>query len=169
MFKCKLHINCQFFVLIKLYRFIIKKKKRVSKGLGFYKHSVLASWAAVIPCPQISLYIKRRCTYFPVAGKKPPCIVYCCSVSKSCLTLCDPMDCSIPGFLSFTISRSLLKLMSIELVMSSNRLIFCHPFSPCPQYFPTSGSFPMSWLFVSDGQSIGVSASASVLPVNIQG
>ena len=79
------------------------------------------------------------------------------------------MDCSTPGLLSFTISRSLLKLMSIELVMSSNRLILCHPLFPCPQYFPTSGSFPMSWLFASDGQSIGVSASASVLPVNIQG
>ena len=41
-------------------------------------------------------------------------------------------------------------------------------FSCCPQSFPASGSFPMSWLFVSSGQSIGASASASVLPVNIQ-
>ena len=40
------------------------------------------------------------------------------------------------------------------------------PFSSCPQSFPASGSFPMSWLFTSDGQSIG--ASASVLPLNIQ-
>ena len=38
------------------------------------------------------------------------------------------------------------------------------PFSSCPQSFPASGSFPMSWLFTSGGQSIGVSASASVLP-----
>ena len=43
------------------------------------------------------------------------------------------------------------------------------PFSSCPQSFPASGSFPMSWLFTSGGQSTGVSASASVLPVNIQG
>ena len=43
------------------------------------------------------------------------------------------------------------------------------PFSSCPQSFPTSGSFPMSWLFASGGQSIGASASASVLPLNIQG
>ena len=43
------------------------------------------------------------------------------------------------------------------------------PFSSCPQSFPASGSFPMSWLFSSGGQSIGASASASVLPVNIQG
>ena len=42
------------------------------------------------------------------------------------------------------------------------------PFSCCPQSFPASPSFPMSWLFTSAGQSIGVSASASVLPMNIQ-
>ena len=54
--------------------------------------------------------------------------------------------------LSFTISQSLLKLMSIELVMPSNHLVLCCP-SSCPQSFPASGSFPMSWLFVSGGQS----------------
>ena len=43
------------------------------------------------------------------------------------------------------------------------------PFSSCLQFFPASGSFPMSQLFASGGQSIGVSASASVLPMNIQG
>ena len=43
------------------------------------------------------------------------------------------------------------------------------PFSSCPQSFPASGSFPMSWLFASGGLSIGASASASVLPVNNQG
>ena len=54
---------------------------------------------------------------------------------------------------------------------------WCHPtisssvasFSPCPQFFPASGSFAMNWLFASGGQSIGASASASVLPMNIQG
>ena len=43
------------------------------------------------------------------------------------------------------------------------------PFSSCPQSFPASGSFSMSWLFASGGQSIGASASGSVLPMNIQG
>ena len=43
------------------------------------------------------------------------------------------------------------------------------PFSSCPQFFPASGSFPMSWFFTSGGQSIGASASASVLPINVQG
>ena len=67
--------------------------------------------------------------------------------------------------LSSTISHSLLKLMSIELVMPSNHLFSVAPFS-CHQSFPTLGSFPMSWLFISGGQS--TRASASVLPMNIQ-
>ena len=57
--------------------------------------------------------------------------------------------------------------MSIESVMLSNYLILCCPLIPLPSVFPASGSFPMSWLFSSGGQSIGM--SASVLPVNIQG
>ena len=71
--------------------------------------------------------------------------------------------------LSFTISQSLPKLMSNESVMPSPHLILCCPLSSCLQSFPTSGSFPMSWLFVASGQSIGTSASASVLPMIIQG
>ena len=51
-------------------------------------------------------------------------------------TLCDPMDCSIPGLLSFTISQNLLKLMSIEWVMPSSHLIFCCPLLLLPSVFP---------------------------------
>ena len=70
----------------------------------------------------------------------------CCSIAQSCPTVCDPMDCSTPGSLSFIISQSLLKLMSVESVMPSNHLILYHPtFSSCLQSFPASGSFPMSW------------------------
>ena len=68
---------------------------------------------------------------------------------------------------AFTISHSLLKLMSTESVMPSNISSSVAPFSFCPQSFPASGSFPMSQLFTSGGQSIG--ASASVLSMNIQG
>ena len=70
--------------------------------------------------------------------------------------------------LSFTMSQSLLKLVSIESMMSSNHLILCCPLLACLKSFPASGSFPMGWLFTSGGQSIGVSASVSVLPMNIQ-
>ena len=70
--------------------------------------------------------------------------------------------------LPITNYRSPPKLKSIELVMPSNHLILCYLFSSCPQSFPTSGSFPMRWLFASGGQSIGVSTSTSVLPMNTQ-
>ena len=59
------------------------------------------------------------------------------SVAQSCLTLCDPMDCSMPNSLSITNSRSLPKLMSIESVMPSNHLILCHPLLLPPSIFPS--------------------------------
>ena len=68
--------------------------------------------------------------------------------------------------LSITNSRSLLKLMPIESVMPSSHLILCRPLLLLPQSLPASGSFPMSQLFAWGGQSTGVSASASVLPMN---
>ena len=81
----------------------------------------------------------------------------------------SPWTAAHQASLSFTISWSLLKPKSIEAVMPSNHLILCHPFFSCLQSFPASGSFPMSQLFISGGQSIGASALASVLPMNIQG
>ena len=78
-----------------------------------------------------------------------------------------PWTAAHQASLSITNSQSLLKLMSIESVMPSNHFSSSVlPFSFCLQSFPSSGSFPMSWLFPSGGQSIG--ASASVLPMNIQ-
>ena len=69
--------------------------------------------------------------------------------------------------LSISYSWSLLKLMSIKSVMPSSHLILCRALS-CPQSLPGSGSFPMSQLLAWVSQSIGVSASASVLPMNTQ-
>ena len=82
-----------------------------------------------------------------------------------------PWPAARQASLSFTISRSLLKLMSIESVMLFNISLSAALFSFCLQSFPASGSFPVSQLFASDGQSIGASASASatVLSMNIQG
>ena len=74
------------------------------------------------------------------------------------------MDFSTPVFPSFTISQSLLNLISMGLVMPSNHLVLCHPLMS----FPASGGFPVSWLFASSGQNIGTSASSSVLSMNIQ-
>ena len=70
--------------------------------------------------------------------------------------LCNSMDCSTPGLLVHTNSRSLLKFMSIELVIPSNHLILRRPLLLHLQSFPASGSFPVSQFFASDGQSIGV-------------
>ena len=78
-----------------------------------------------------------------------------------------PRTAARQASLSITNSQSLLKIMSIESVRQSNHLSVI-PFSSCLQSFPASGSFPMSQFFASGGQSIRVSASASVLPMNIQ-
>ena len=69
--------------------------------------------------------------------------------------------------MSFTISWSLLKPMSIESVMPCNHLILCCSLLLLPSIFPATESFPMSHFFESGGQSVGVSASAPVLPMNI--
>ena len=61
----------------------------------------------------------------------------CCSVAQSCLTLCDPMIAAYQASLSITNSRSLPKVMSIELVMPSNHLIFCLPLLLLPPIFPS--------------------------------
>ena len=82
-----------------------------------------------------------------------------------------PRTAACQASLFITNSRSLLRLMSIESLMPSNHLILCcplFPFSSCLQSFPASGSFQMSQFFTSGSQSIGVSASTSVLPMNIQ-
>ena len=63
------------------------------------------------------------------------------SVTQSCPALCNPMDYSTPGFLSITNSQSLLKLMSIELVMPSNHLILCRPHHLLPSIFPSISVF----------------------------
>ena len=89
------------------------------------------------------------------------------SVAQSCPTLCNPMNHSTPGLPVHHQLRSSLRLMSIESVMPSSHLILCRLFS-CPQSFPASESLQISQLFASGGQSIGVSAPASVLPMNTQ-
>ena len=70
--------------------------------------------------------------------------------------------------LSITNSQSPPNAIPIESVMPSSHLILCYPFFSCPQSLPASGSFPMSQLFAWGGQSTGVSASTSALPMNTQ-
>ena len=84
------------------------------------------------------------------------------SVAQSCLTLWDPMNCSTPGL---SVHHPLLEFTQTH--VSSNHLILCRPLLLHLQSFPASGSFQMSQFFTSGGQSTWVSASASVLPMNI--
>ena len=95
----------------------------------------------------------------------------CCSVTQLYQTLCNPMKCNIPGF---PVVDHLPELVQTHVHWVSGAIQPSYPLLyPSPpaflQSFPASGSFPMSRLFTSDGQSIGASASASVLPGNIQG
>ena len=79
-----------------------------------------------------------------------------------------PWTAACQASLSITNSRSLLIFTPIESVMPSNYLILCHPLLLLPTIFPSIRVFPMSQFFTSGGQSIGVSPSASVLPMNFQ-
>ena len=101
------------------------------------------------------------------------CYMYCCSVTQSCPTLCDPMDCSTPVL---TVLHHLHEFAQNHVHWVGDAIQPSDPLSPSlpiyslfKQSFPALGSLPVSWLFSSSGQSIGASASASVLPMNIQG
>ena len=80
-----------------------------------------------------------------------------------------PWTAACQACLSFTISQSLLKLMTIESVIPSNHLILCCPFLLMPSIFPRIMIFSSDLAVHIGDQSIGTSASASVLPMNIQG
>ena len=84
------------------------------------------------------------------------CCRRACSVAKSCLTLCDPMDCSVPGS---SVLQYLLEFAQTSCPLSRwCYLTISSSATFCPQLFPASGSFPVSWLFASRSQSIGASA-----------
>ena len=93
----------------------------------------------------------------------------CCLVTKLCLPLCSPMNCSMPGFPVFTISWSCSNSCALRQwcysTISSSSVAF---FSICPHSFPASRFFPVSQLFSAGiGESIG--ASALVLPMKVLG
>ena len=89
------------------------------------------------------------------------------SFTQSCLTICDPMNHSTPGL---PVHHQLLEFPQTHVHWVGDAIQPSHPLvsSSCPQSLPASGSFPMSQLFAWGGPSIGVSASASVLPMNTQ-
>ena len=118
----------------------------------------------------VSLLFKFRCEYIVPVFCLFAASVQFSSVTQSCPTLCDPMNCSTPGLPP---CPSPTPRVHTNLRPSSR---WCHPaisssvfpFSSCSQSLPASESFPMSLLFAWGGQSTGVSAFASFLPKNTQ-
>ena len=108
--------------------------------------------------PQVKGFTKRWTCLWKVTNKSKSISQFSRSVMFQLFT--TPSTAKHQASLSITNSQSLLKLMSIVLVMPSNHLILCHPLLLPPSIFP------ISQFFASGGQSIG--ASASVLPMNIQ-
>ena len=92
---------------------------------------------------------------------------FCCSsVSKSCLILSDPKDCSMRGS---SVLNYLPEFANSGPLSQFKHLTLCHSLVLLLSVFPSIRFFPVSQLFASDGQSIGTSALAPVLPMNIQG
>ena len=120
----------------------------------------ICAWMHVLPLHQRHIYTDLPFYHFGVVSRNylrcchpgySPCYCCCCSVTQSCLTLCNPMECSMEAScmepqgsqasLSFSISWSLLKLMSIRLMMHFNHLILCHPLLHLPWIFPSISLF----------------------------
>ena len=104
----------------------------------------------------------------------PYCIILligggCCSAAQSCPTFFEPTDCSRPGFPVLHYLLEFAQTLPLSQWCRPTISSSVIPFSSCLQSFPESGSFPVSRLFAPGGQSTGASASASVLPMNIQG
>ena len=131
----------------------------LKNSLSKYTIKIASPGARFLSCLRRSNQVILVCGYSSLS----------CSVAKSCPTLCNPMNCSTPGSPVF---HYLPEFAQIHVhwvnMMLSNHLILCHLLLLQPSIFPTIRVFPMSMLFASGGQSIGTSASASVLPMNTQ-
>ena len=124
----------------------------------------LISWQPQVYFLYLKLYFCFIDKFICTLLKKE--IPHISSVTQSCPTLCDTMDCSTPCPPSITNSQSLLEHMCIELVVPSNHLILCCPLLLLASVFPSIRVFSNESVFRIRWSSIG--ASASVLPMNIQ-
>ena len=135
-----------------LFVFSSRKQKCRGEGHAFYSYT----HSSICPFIHSSMFVKNLF------------YICCCSVAQPCPTLYDPVDWVIPDFrvlhhiLEFAQTHFHWVKKAIKTILSSAIL-----FSSFLQSYPVSGSFPMSWRFALGGPRIGVSASASVLPMNI--
>ena len=135
--------------------------RRINNKYFFFKRQKKPKKKPDIYCLTFSNFQYLSAKYLAILGIQFSTVQ---SLSRVWL-FATPWTAACQSSLSITNSHSLPKFMLIESVMPSSHLILCRPLLLLP--FPASESFPMSQLFASDGQSIG--ASASVLPVSIQG
>ena len=119
------------------------------------------------PSSSGSTFTQRHCSQIC-----PPCCMHQSVQSIQSLSRVQlfviPWTAGTPGFTLHHQLLDLVKLMSIESVMPSSHLILCCPLLLLPSIFPASVSFPVNRLFTSGGQGVGVSSSASILPMNTQ-
>ena len=136
----------------------------MSLNFFFFDHTVLLKVSfmvrpmVVFLCSAQEIFPELCSTFFAKIWQH----CCCCSAAQSCPTLCDPVDHSMPGF---PVHHELPEPAQWCHPTISSSVI---PFFSCPQSFLAWESFPMILLFTSNGQSIGASALASVLPMNIQ-
>ena len=114
-------------------------------------------------------FLRRSINWTTRSSRKQHCINVAVQSLNPVQLFVTPWTAAHQPSLSFTISWSLFKLMSIEFVLHLTISFSVTPFSSCSQSFPASGSLPISWLFPSGGRSIGGSAATSGFPMNIQG
>ena len=143
----------------------------LQRGLNYVNRKLLNVFT------QRGIWLDCICVFWSVIALQC-CIIFYCTMEWISYVIVQslshvwlfatPWTAACQASLSFTTSQRLLKLMSIELVMPSSQLILCHSLLLLSSIFPSTRVFPMSQLFTSGGQSIGVWTSASVLPMNIQ-
>ena len=129
----------------------------------------LRDWLWSMAVPPVSAVPGICLVFLPTGAVNMKTMTYLAVVGQSLTHVQLFVTPAHQASLTFTISQSLLKLMSTEAVMPSNHLILCCPFLLLPSIFPSIRVFPVSQLFTSDGQIIWASASSWVLPMNIQG
>ena len=139
----------------------IEECKYFSKRKNFEMKKTQDSRWSVLSTLNVSVGVNHK-KYWERLSQIPVQLLSCVQLSVT------PWTTAHQAFLYITNSQSLPKPMSIVSVIPSNHLILCHPLLLLPSIFPASGPFQMSQLFASSGQSIRVSASSSVLPVNSQ-
>ena len=142
----------------------------MKKGLRTTWTLVMNSGSAIHRCMSLNISLSSSIFFHKMQINIPILINVVVVQVLSCVQLfATPWTTARQASLSFTISWSCLKIISFESVMPSDHLVLCHPLLFLPSSFPASVFFPVSQIFTSVGQSIVASASALVLPMNIQG